>query len=655
MGQQVSKSQEAVKNGCVPGKKKKEPEPEMTLQEKNEVFFIIGLLPFGNALDDRKREAIVGDVRRKKFEADEIVIKQGDVINEIFIITDGYANVYLEDDDKKMPQEVRTLGKGECFGAGLRPGQTSDATISASGDNLTLLTISRGACEKHGLIEKMQNEPIPEPKKKKSKKNEDPETPKSTTPSIGTKVKNALSNMLKSPSASRKNLHEEPSEPASPISHSPSTFGEEHEPVPVIMKAPEIKVDTSKTDLKVPEIVVDSPKSADEAAKTRNANLKVPVVEPMQVEIEVPVEVESPLVSPPVQKKEVKKEHAAPKEDPVLAAWNAKVSAQAVEVYSPKAKDQKKEEKRDDALNTLILGEEAKKSQSAADDEITAMIFGNYSSSTSIQDNPYLAISKTKHCVDEETPIFGAPCLKIAAIDTSCVDSAHRLGESGWNVSREGLANTNTSSAGLIPPSMNIPIVSDVLPPQISPLYPPELDIPRVETAEPTGPSTMLLPPSIPIPVVSNSIPVGEVYAMQMPDLEIPRVQPNTSSVVMSPPPFSSPRFHLQEPTRLISCPGSFQPRPMGANTMCPQDGAEENETEDVHTDAEGGVLTVNTTSFNHSGLGFSSPNLVQPQISQFQPTPRLYTGPSLLNGGYMSPRHNMTAPRLNLPRMISH
>ena len=169
MGQQVSKTQEIAMNGCIP-KRKREPEPEMTLQEKNEIFFIIGLLPFGSNLDDRKREAIVGEVRRKKYEDGDIVVRQGEVISEIFIITDGHAKVSLEDNEKKMPLEVRTLGKGECFGAGLRPGQKADATISAKGDNLTLLTISREACERQGLIERMQNEPIPEPEKKEKEK-----------------------------------------------------------------------------------------------------------------------------------------------------------------------------------------------------------------------------------------------------------------------------------------------------------------------------------------------------------------------------------------------------------------------------------------------------------------------------------------------------
>lgn len=621
MGQQVSKSQEMVMNGCVP-KKKKEPEPEMTLQEKNEIFFIIGLLPFGNNLDDRKREAIVGDVRRKKYEEDDIVVKQGEVISEIFIITDGHANVYLEDNEKKMPQEVRTLGKGECFGAGLRPGQKADATISAKGDRLTLLTISRDACEKHGVIERMQNEPIPEPKKKASSKTSaGDETPRSTAPSLGTKMKEAIARMLKSPNASRKSLHEEPSEPMSPISP------ESHSPIPTPASVEVQEPLTNSQNLKVPEITVESPKSAEESSASKKLQVPTTSMEPMEIHKVIhPIieQSESPLLEKPVAPKEVvAKEQKPIMSDPVLAAWTQKVSTQATEgVYSPKNSAAKlptvhavpvhavQAVRKDDNLNSLIFGGEEKKPiKSAADDAITAMIFGNYSTTTTIHDNPYLALSKMKpYTGREETPIFGAPCLKIAAIDTSCVDSAHRLGESGWSsVGRAdaGIMAGQTSSSGLIPPSMNIPIVSDVLPPQCGPLFPPELDIPRVEAVGPA-----LSPPQS----------------------------------------FGSPRFSLEAPTRLVSCPGTFQPRLFQQNSNQWQDENQEvMEGDDVQTDAEG----VLQASGHQAGLGFS---LVQPQINQFAPTPRLYTGPSLLNGGYqMSPRHNMQAPRLNLPRMISH
>lgn len=608
--------------GCIP-KKKKEPEPEMTLQEKNEIYFIIGLLPFGNNLDDRKREAVVGDVRRKKYEDGDIVVKQKDVISEIFIITDGHANVFLEDDEKKMPQEVRTLGKGECFGAGLRPGQKADATISAKGDNVTLLTISREACEKHGLIERMQNEPIPEPEKRKRKSKDlsGDETPRSTAPSLGTKMREAISRLLKSPNASsRRSLHEEQSEPMSPVSQSASPS-----PIPTPLTIePQEK-------LKIPEIVVDSPRSAEEsiAKKTKSVASSMEPMEVRNPKVIAPVqETESPLLEKPVAPKEVAKEQKpATMSDPVLAAWNQKVSVQATEgFYSPKNQTvvpnrspsqpppQHKMmavpmKQRDDTLNSLIFGTVEKKEQkSAADDAITAMIFGNYSTTTTVHDNPYLALSKIKAVEREETPIFGAPCLRIAAIDTSCVDSAHRLGESGWqSVTRADAGIMATSSSGLIPPSMNIPIVSDVLPPQCGPLFPPELDIPRVEA--------------------------------------VAHMSPQHG--------YGSPRLSFeQQPTRLVSCPGNFQPRLLQQlSNQWLDENQEAIEGDDVQTVAEGIMQAGGQT-----GLGFASPALVQPQINQFTPTPRLYTGPSLLNSGYnTSPRSNMQAPRLNLPRMISH
>lgn len=92
----------------------------------------------------------------KVFPAGQVIIKQGDVGNEFFVIWSGRAQVLIANDDETKPKEVATLTSGDYFGEGaLLRNEPRRATIKASAP-LSALTISQEKFQELALHERLQ-------------------------------------------------------------------------------------------------------------------------------------------------------------------------------------------------------------------------------------------------------------------------------------------------------------------------------------------------------------------------------------------------------------------------------------------------------------------------------------------------------------------
>jgi len=92
----------------------------------------------------------------KVFPAGQVIIKQGDVGTEFFVIWSGRAQVLITSDDEAKPKEVATLTSGDYFGEGaLLRNEPRRATIKASAP-LSALTISQEKFQELALHERLQ-------------------------------------------------------------------------------------------------------------------------------------------------------------------------------------------------------------------------------------------------------------------------------------------------------------------------------------------------------------------------------------------------------------------------------------------------------------------------------------------------------------------
>ena len=106
-----------------------------TLERKMDLLRVVG--PFADLATDSLRPlARAAEVAR--FSAGDVIVRQGDPGNAVYALTDGTAEVWLED-PPQPPVLLRTMRSGQLFGetAVLYHGPRS-ATIKAKTDLMTL-------------------------------------------------------------------------------------------------------------------------------------------------------------------------------------------------------------------------------------------------------------------------------------------------------------------------------------------------------------------------------------------------------------------------------------------------------------------------------------------------------------------------------------
>ncbi len=72
--------------------------------------------PFMKDLTDKEKQIFTGFIRRREFEKDDVVFKQGDKSNSLFFITRGSVDITINIDDKGNKIRVSTIPSGTFFG-----------------------------------------------------------------------------------------------------------------------------------------------------------------------------------------------------------------------------------------------------------------------------------------------------------------------------------------------------------------------------------------------------------------------------------------------------------------------------------------------------------------------------------------------------------
>ena len=99
-------------------------------------------IPLFAGLDRINLAKLIPELEKVIFKSGEILFKQGDPGDSLFIIIDGIARVFLYD-HKKGEQEIRTMGPKECFGEmALLTGESRSAGVKAVTE-LSVLKLSR--------------------------------------------------------------------------------------------------------------------------------------------------------------------------------------------------------------------------------------------------------------------------------------------------------------------------------------------------------------------------------------------------------------------------------------------------------------------------------------------------------------------------------
>ncbi len=83
-----------------------------TARNKTEIF---KLIPLFSVLNEKELEKISQKIRLKKYTAGEMIFKEGDHAEELFIIKSGEITVYKKTENKKT-ENFAVLTKGELFG-----------------------------------------------------------------------------------------------------------------------------------------------------------------------------------------------------------------------------------------------------------------------------------------------------------------------------------------------------------------------------------------------------------------------------------------------------------------------------------------------------------------------------------------------------------
>ena len=101
-------------------------------------------VPLLARLSHKDRLDLGRSFEQKVFKPGEVVIKQGDIGKDFYIITKGQANVIISNDDKKTSDIVATLFPGDYFGeTALLTNKRRNATIKARKIKLYTLSLDK--------------------------------------------------------------------------------------------------------------------------------------------------------------------------------------------------------------------------------------------------------------------------------------------------------------------------------------------------------------------------------------------------------------------------------------------------------------------------------------------------------------------------------
>jgi len=103
---------------------------------------LIANIPLFSGLDRINLAKIIPEMEKTSFAAGQIIFNQGDPGDSLFIIVDGFVNIFCTDNEGKA-QELACLGTGECFGEiSLLTGQPRTASVKAA-TGLTVYVLSQ--------------------------------------------------------------------------------------------------------------------------------------------------------------------------------------------------------------------------------------------------------------------------------------------------------------------------------------------------------------------------------------------------------------------------------------------------------------------------------------------------------------------------------
>ena len=95
-------------------------------------------IPLFAGLDRIELAKLIPELERVNYQPGEILFKQGDPGDSLFIIIDGIARVFI-DDPEKGEREIRTMGPKECLGEmALLTGEPRSAWVQAVTELSTL-------------------------------------------------------------------------------------------------------------------------------------------------------------------------------------------------------------------------------------------------------------------------------------------------------------------------------------------------------------------------------------------------------------------------------------------------------------------------------------------------------------------------------------
>ena len=95
-------------------------------------------------LSDKKLEKVVEICNEKRFRKDQIIAKEGEAGDELFIITEGFVEILIGNRQRGDPRLVVSLGAGQIIGEmSLLDQGPRSASMRASSDVTVLQVISR--------------------------------------------------------------------------------------------------------------------------------------------------------------------------------------------------------------------------------------------------------------------------------------------------------------------------------------------------------------------------------------------------------------------------------------------------------------------------------------------------------------------------------
>ena len=95
-------------------------------------------------ISDKKLEKVVEICNEKRFRKDQIIAKEGEVGDELFIITEGFVEILIGNRQRSDPRLVVSLGAGQIIGEmSLLDQGPRSASMRASSDVTVLQVISR--------------------------------------------------------------------------------------------------------------------------------------------------------------------------------------------------------------------------------------------------------------------------------------------------------------------------------------------------------------------------------------------------------------------------------------------------------------------------------------------------------------------------------